>query len=101
MRRAGDRISTAPRYTPGIAGCVFDGADGGESAEHRHDIDESLLVVQGEYTVIIDGRPIPVRSGGEYVIPRGVLHGGRSIPGTWILNTFGGRRAERENPSPA
>jgi len=112
MRRAGNKISTTSQYTPGIAGYVFDGADGsqitiwtsadgGESAEHRHDFDEYLLVVQGRYTVIIDGRPIPVRAGEEYVIPRGVRHGGRSIPGTRILNAFGGRRAERENRSSA
>ena len=107
MRRACNRISSGSQYTPGIEGYAFDGADGsqitiwtsangGDSAEHVHEYDEYFTVVQGQYTVILEGKQIPVGVGGEYVIPRGVPHAGRSIPGTRTINAFGGKRARRE-----
>jgi mannose-6-phosphate isomerase-like protein (cupin superfamily) len=46
------------------------------SAEHVHDYDEYFVVVQGCYTLIIDGKRIPVRAGEEYLIPRGTWHAG-------------------------
>jgi hypothetical protein len=39
-------------------------------------------VVQGQYTLLIDGKEIPLRAGEEYFIPRG-------------LHAFGGHPAER------
>ena len=41
------------------------------SAEHVHEFDEYMLVVQGCYTLLIGGRRIPVNAGEEYLIPRG------------------------------
>jgi mannose-6-phosphate isomerase-like protein (cupin superfamily) len=46
------------------------------SAEHVHDYDEYMLVVQGCYTLAIRGKQIAVKAGEEYFIPRGVLHSG-------------------------
>ena len=54
-----------------------------------------MLVVQGCYTLIIDGERIPVRAGEEYFIPKGVFHGGEPLAGTRTIHAFGGRRAER------
>jgi quercetin dioxygenase-like cupin family protein len=107
MRSPRNRISAKSAYTPGIEGYVFDGTDGsqitiwtskfgGESAEHVHDYDEYFTVVQGQYTVIIEGRRTPVKAGGEYFIPKGVSHGGECTPGTRTINAFGGQRADRE-----
>jgi hypothetical protein len=56
---------------------VFDGANGTQmafwtcaktasSAEHVHDYDEYMVVVQGYYTLIIDGERIQVKAGQEY-----------------------------------
>ena len=58
--------------TPGVEGYVFDGADGSQmafwacretaaSAAHSQDYDEYMLVVQGQYTLLIDGKRIPLR----------------------------------------
>jgi mannose-6-phosphate isomerase-like protein (cupin superfamily) len=106
MRKQCNRISTRSTYTPGIEGYVFDGADGsqvtiwtsrfgGDSAEHVHAYDEYFTVVQGQYTVILEGRRVAVNAGEEYFIPKGVPHAGECIPGTRTINAFGGRRAVR------
>lgn len=70
------------------------------STAHVHDYDEYMIVVQGCYTLIIDGRRVPVRAGEEYFIPRGVLHGGEVLAGTRTIHAFGGRRANRETTLP-
>jgi len=43
---------------------------------HAHDFDEYFVVVQGCYTLIIDGKRIPVSAGEEYFIPKGTWHSG-------------------------
>jgi quercetin dioxygenase-like cupin family protein len=89
-----------------VEGYIFDGADRSQmafwtcpenasAAPHVHDFDEYMIVVEGCYTLIIDGKKIPVRSGEEYLIPRGVAHGGEVEAGTRIIAAFGGHRAER------
>lgn len=106
MKSPANRIATTSQSTPGIEGYAFDGADGsqmafwncreaGVSAPHVHDYDEYFIVVQGCYTLIIDGKRIPVNAGEEYFIPKGVLHGGEPSAGTRTIHAFGGRRAER------
>ena len=61
-----------------------------------HDFDEYMLVVQGCYTIIINGTRIPINAGEEYLIPRGIAHGGEVIAETRTIHVFGGHRAERE-----
>ena len=39
------------------------------AAEHVHDYDEYILVVQGCYTLVIEGKRIPINAGEEYLIP--------------------------------
>ena len=105
MKNAANAIS-AKSQSKGIEGYVFDGADGsqmafwecktdGESAEHIHDYDEYFIVLQGRYTLIFEGRKIPVNAGQEYYIPKGLAHAGEFIAGTRTIHAFGGRRAER------
>jgi mannose-6-phosphate isomerase-like protein (cupin superfamily) len=88
---------------------VFDGADGSQmafwtcresaaSTPHAHDYDEYFIVVQGCYTLIIDGERIPVRAGEEYFIQKGTWHGGETVAGTRTIHCFGGQRAERVKP---
>jgi len=106
MRAAANRIATASQATPGVEGCVYDGADQSQmafwkcheaaaSAAHAHDYDEYMLVVQGCYTLIIDGERIAIRAGEEYFIPQGVLHAGEVLAGTRTIHAFGGHRANR------
>ncbi len=65
------------------------------SAPHVHDYDEYFVVVQGYYTLIVDGQRVPIRAGQEYFIPRGLWHGGEPEAGTRTIHAFGGRRVER------
>jgi len=106
MKSPANRIAAGSQATPGVEGYVFDGADGGQmafwtchesasSAPHVHDFDEYMIVVQGCYTLIIKGERIPVKSGEEFFIPSGVLHGGEVVAGTRTIHAFGGRRANR------
>lgn len=62
---------------------------------HVHDFDEYFVVVQGCYTLIIDGKRIPVSAGEEYFIPKGTWHSGEALAGTRTIHAFGARRVER------
>jgi len=107
MQDPANRIRRSNQATPGVEGYVFDGVNGmqmafwtcsedAKSAEHVHEYDEYMVVVQGCYTLIIDGRRIPLEAGEEYVIPRGMVHGGEVVAGTRTIHAFGGHRADRE-----
>jgi quercetin dioxygenase-like cupin family protein len=106
MQHPANRIEKSDQATPGVEGYVFDGVDGSQmafwtcretaaSAVHAHDYDEYMVVVQGRYTLIINGERIPVHAGEEYFIPRGTVHGGEVTAGTRTIHAFGGRRADR------
>ena len=106
MKRPGNRIAPSSQATPGVEGYVFDGADGSQmafwtctqtshSSSHVHDFDEYMVVVEGCYTLIIDGRRVPLRDGQEYFIPYGVHHSGEVIAGTRTIHAFGGCRVQR------
>lgn len=90
----------------GVEGYVYDGADGsqmihwtckesGISSEHVHVFDEYMLVVQGRYDMIINGKKTPLSAGMEYHISKGVPHAGEFIAGTRTIHCFGGPRARR------
>jgi mannose-6-phosphate isomerase-like protein (cupin superfamily) len=110
MKHPANRIATSNHATPGVEGYVFDGADGSQmafwtcretaaSAAHAHDYDEYMFVVQGCYTLIINGERMPVKAGEEYFIPRGVSHSGEVLAGTRTIHAFGGHRADRVQDS--
>ena len=107
MKNPANRIAKSNQATPGVEGYVFDGVDGSQmafwtcektaaSAAHVHDYEEYMLVIEGCYTLVINGERIPVRAGEEYVIPKGVQHSGEVQAGTRTIHAFGGHRAERE-----
>ena len=106
MKRPANKIATGSQATPGVEGYVFDGVDGSQmafwtcretavSAPHVHEYDEYMVVVQGCYTLIIDGMRIPVKAGEEYLILKGIRHEGEVAAGTRTIHAFGGRRAQR------
>jgi quercetin dioxygenase-like cupin family protein len=108
MRHPANRIATSNQATPGVESYVFDGLEGSQmafwsetaaSATHAHDYDEYVIVVQGCDTLIINGERILVEAGGEYLIPRGVPHGGEVLAGTRTIHAFGGHRADRVKDS--
>jgi quercetin dioxygenase-like cupin family protein len=106
MKHPANRMAKTDQATPGVEGYIFDGSDGSQmgfwtcretatSAAHVHDYDEYMIVVQGRYTLVIDGERIPLLAGQEYFIPRGVVHGGEVVADTRTIHAFGGHRADR------
>ena len=106
MRNPANRIAAEDQATAGAEGYVFDGVDGSQmafwtcresvtSTEHVHEYDEYVTVVQGWYTLIIDGNEIPVKAGNEYFIQRGTPHAGRAVKGIRTIHAFGGQRVHR------
>jgi len=108
VRSEANRVAGAP--DPGMAGYVFDGADGTQvvfwsakeattAPEHVHDFWEYCLVVEGSADAVVGGKPMHVEGGEEYVIPAGVKHSSRSSPGYRSIDVFGGRRFRRAQES--
>jgi mannose-6-phosphate isomerase-like protein (cupin superfamily) len=106
MKRPASRIATSSQSTPGVEGYVFDGVDRSQmafwtchesaiSAPRSHDCDEYMLVVEGCYTLVVDGERISLQAGEEYFVPRDVRHGGEVVAGTRTIHAFAGHRAER------
>jgi len=106
MKNPVNRIDPASQHTPGVEGYVYDGADGSQmafwtyretapSGEHVHDYDKYMVVVEGCYTLIIQGQRIDLKSGQEYLIPNGIPHAGQVVAGTRTIHSFGGKRANR------
>ena len=109
MKSFANRISQSNQATPGVEGYVFDGSDGSQmafwtcsedavSAQHVHDYDEYMVVVEGCYTLIINGDRIPLNAGKEYFIERGLAHSGEVLAGTRTIHACGGHRADRVKP---
>ncbi len=106
MKHPDNRIAPAAQATPGVEGYLYDGADGGQmalwnctenatSSTHSHPYDEYLIVVEGRYTLLLEGTRIPLCAGQEYWIPAGVPHASEVVAGTRTIHAFGGRRAQR------
>ena len=105
MKNPDNKIPTKAQATPGVEGYVFDGADGNQmafwtcsetasSAAHVHAFDGHMIVVQGCYTLVIDGNRIPVNAGEEYSfhMAQRTLE---KLAGTRIIHAFGGHRAKK------
>jgi mannose-6-phosphate isomerase-like protein (cupin superfamily) len=54
-----------------------------------------MIVVEGCYTLIVEGNRIPLKAGEERLIPRGVHHSGEVTAGTRTIHAFGSHRADR------
>lgn len=106
MKRPVNRIASQSQHTPGVEGYVFEGADGSQVAfwecpieaateEHSHAFDEYFVVVEGTYSLTLDGEPRIVGPGQECYIPAGTRIAGRAAAGTRTIHFFGARRANR------
>ena len=102
MKTEANRIPSHSQ-SDGVHGWVYHGANGyqmaywicetdGTAQEHVHQFDEYVVVVQGSYTLTLDGRRIDLRSGDEYLVPRHTPHAGAFTAGTRTIHCFGGRR---------
>jgi mannose-6-phosphate isomerase-like protein (cupin superfamily) len=111
MKGPANRIASAAQHTTGLEGYIFDGVDGtqvafwechsdAKTAEHIHEFDEYFVVVEGCYTINVDGQELRVSAGQECVIRRGTRISGSVLAGTRTIHMFGGHRANRVVESP-
>jgi len=103
MKRSMNRVPTRQQNTPDVEGFYYTAQDGSQMAfwtcsadriskEHRHDYDEYMICVSGEYTISINGKETTLHPGEEIFIPKGTLQGGRCKAGTRTIHAFGGAR---------
>jgi mannose-6-phosphate isomerase-like protein (cupin superfamily) len=109
MKDPRDQIATSSQYTDDIEGWVFDGAGGSQvcfwrcatdrvSAEHTHDFDEWVVVLEGSVTAIMGDRRVELAKGDELLVPRGTKQSMAVAAGTRTMHVFGGPRARRAIP---
>jgi quercetin dioxygenase-like cupin family protein len=107
IRNPLNHIARSSQFTDDIEGYVFDGADGSQvafwtcsedrvSAEHAHEFDEYVLVVDGQATIITGHQRTVLTAGQEMVISRGTRQQMAVTAGTRTIHVFGGKRARRE-----
>jgi quercetin dioxygenase-like cupin family protein len=103
MKAAQNHVGTAQQNTADIEGYYYTAADGGqmafwtcdrdrESKEHRHDFDEYLVCLQGEYRAVLNGVETVLKPGDELFIPKGTVQSGFVRAGTRTIHAFGGKR---------
>ena len=79
MKNPLNRIASSSQYTEDIEGYVFDGADGSQvafwscandrvSADHTHEFDEYVFVIQGKCAVMIGDNLVELSAGEELLI---------------------------------
>ncbi len=104
--KTSDNLVASKSQSKGVKGWVYEGTDDkqmaywiceidGVSKEHVHEFEEYFTVLQGKYTLLINGQRIDVCKGDEYFIPKNVAHAGAFIGGTRTIHCFGGKRVDR------
>jgi len=71
LQRLVDRASGSTAVTV----LINNFASGEAVPEHTHEVEEVLLVAEGECTVTVDGRPQRARTGDAVIIKPGTSHG--------------------------
>ncbi len=56
--------------------------------EHSHANEQVSIMLEGEFELTLDGKPIRFSAGEVVVIPSGVKHSGLAITGCRILDVF-------------
>ena len=103
MKNPTNKIESSQQNTEDIEGYYFEGKDGSqiafwecysdkESKPHTHNFDEYVVCVCGEYTAILEGKEIILKSGDELFIPKGTEQGGKIKARTRTIHAFGGKR---------
>jgi len=103
MKKDVNKVSASQQNTDDIEGYYFSGKDNSQMAFwechsdrvskiHKHEFDEYILCVSGEYTAYLDDKEIKLKPGDELVIPAGSEQWGKCKAGTRTIHAFGGIR---------
>lgn len=102
MKNEENHINSDQQKFKDIDGYYFEGKDGSQMAfvnfysdafskVHKHEFDEYVVCVYGQFTVVMNGEEVALNVGDELVISKGTLHGEICIPGTRTIHAFGGK----------
>lgn len=61
---------------------------GAVSPEHSHPHEQAASVIEGEFELVIEGKPVRFGPGTVVVIPSNVRHGGRAITDCKLMDVF-------------
>jgi quercetin dioxygenase-like cupin family protein len=109
MKNPQNKVPNQDQYSQDIEGYYYQGNDGsqmaywichtaGESKTHTHPYDEYVACIQGKYTLLLPDKTVDLKSGDEYLIPKGTEHGCRRVAGTRTIHAFGGKRIQTPQP---
>jgi len=109
MKNPVNKVASGSQFTKDIEGYVFDGADssqmifwtneaGGKSIEHTHAYDEYVVVVQGQYTVIVGEIEFPLTAGKEFFIKKAPPTAGfpNRVPGQFMPSAASGPNGQKK-----
>ena len=103
MKETVDRVPAEQQHTGAVEGYIFIGRGNAQMAFwtcsearssdwHTNSFDEYLLVVSGEYVLLLDDSEQVLAAGSEVVIPGGVRQAARIAARTRTIHAFGGPR---------
>lgn len=106
MKNIQNHIGISQQNTKDIDGYYFTGNNSSQMAfwtcaadrvsqKHKHEFDEYMVCVQGEYTVYMNDKEYVLHPGDELFIPAGTEQGGKCIAGTRTIHAFGGTRIKQ------
>jgi quercetin dioxygenase-like cupin family protein len=107
MKNKANHIDNRQQNTEDIDGYYYEGNDGCQMAFwtchsekiskiHKHEFNEYMICVQGQYTAVIDGKSFVLNPGDELFIPKGTMQSGHCIAGTRTIHAFGGKRVKED-----
>ena len=103
MKSELNKIDQSQQNTKDIEGYYYTGKDGSqvafwecysdrESKKHKHEFDEYIVCVSGEYIAYFNEEKYVLHAGDEIHIPKNTKQWGKSIKGTRTIHFFGGKR---------
>ena len=103
MKREINQVDASQQNTQDIEGYYYQGHDDSQiafwechadrvSQRHKHEFDEYILCVQGEYIAYFNDSEFVLNAGDELLIPAGTEQWGKCKAGTRTIHAFGGKR---------
>jgi len=103
IKNSANRVPSSQQHTEDIEGYYFTANNGSqavlwechadrESEQHRHEFDEYILCVAGEYIACFEDREVALAPGEELLISAGTLQWGRCKAGTRTIHVFAAQR---------
>lgn len=71
--------------------------EGAEVSDHSHPHEQFVTVIEGEFELTVDGKPMIMKAGEVIYIPSNVPHRGRAITDCLLIDTFNPAREDLKN----